>query len=231
MQTIDIRGVSHLPNYSLAAAIFGAAFAFASYPVSAHPHVWITAHADVVYDNGGQIVAVTNSWILDEAYSEVASEGLDTNNDGIYSPAELEPLTEENIESLKDFEYFTYVYRNGEKVPLGTPEQAKQSMLGKNLELHFRVPLSSPVDPRKQAFTYKVYDPSFYIAVELDKKNPVAIQGIAPAGCQAKVEEPKPTDDLTSTKQMLADKPVDWQPPVEENFGALFAETVSVLCK
>jgi ABC-type uncharacterized transport system substrate-binding protein len=202
-----------------------------SYPAVSHPHVWITAHADVVFNNAGVIIAVKNSWTLDEAYSAVASEGLDTNNDGNYSPEELAPLTQENIASLREFEYFTYVYRNGEKVPLAPPTEASQNMAGKNLQLHFQVPLLSPIDPKKQAFTYKVYDPTFYIAVDLDEKNPVAIHGVAPPNCLPKIDEPKQSEDLASTQQMLADKPQDWQPPVEENFGVLFAKTVSVLCK
>ena len=36
--------------------------------------------------------------------------------------------------------------------------------------------------------------------------------------------------DVFATKTMLADKPPDWQPPVEQDFGALFADTVKITC-
>ena len=197
---------------------------------AAHPHVWITARSDVVFNEAGLIVAVVNDWTLDEAYSAVASDGLDVNHDGTYDTSELEPLTKENIDSLKDFEYFTYVYQNAQKVSLATPDDASQSMMGRNLRLRFRVPLSTPIDPKTQAFTYRVYDPSFYIAVEFDPSQPVHVVA-APSGCESKIEPPKQTEELSSTKDMLASKPMDWQAPVEENFGALFADVVAVHCK
>jgi len=197
---------------------------------AAHPHVWITARSDVVFNEAGLIVAVVNDWTLDEAYSAVASDGLDLNKDGTYDTSELEPLTKENIDSLKDFEYFTYVYQNAQKVSLAIPDDASQSMVGRNLQLRFRVPLSTPIDPKTQAFTYRVYDPSFYIAVEFDPSQPVH-EVAAPSGCESKIEPPKQTEELSSTKDMLASKPMDWQAPVEENFGALFADVVAVHCK
>ena len=198
---------------------------------AAHPHVWITAHSDVVFNEAGLIVAVVNDWTLDEAYSAVASEGLDVNQDGKYDPSELEPLTKENVASLKDFEYFTYVYQNAQKVSLATPDDASQSMVGRNLRLRFRVPLSTPINPKTQAFTYRIYDPSFYIAVEFAEKDSSLHMIAAPSGCESKIEPPKQTEELSSTKDMLASKPMDWQAPVEENFGALFADVIAVHCK
>src|SRR5206468_11484597 len=52
-------------------------------------------------------------------YAQMALDGLDTDGDGIYSQDELAPLTKENIESLKDYNYFTYPRVNGKLVPIG----------------------------------------------------------------------------------------------------------------
>src|SRR3954465_5918887 len=44
----------------------------------------------------------------------MAIEGLDANKDGVYSKEELKPLAQVNVESLKDFDYFTFVHLEGE---------------------------------------------------------------------------------------------------------------------
>ena len=54
----------------------------------------------------------------------MAIEGLDTNKDGTYSKEELQPLAQVNVESLKDFDYFTFVHFEGEEdktLPLKPP--------------------------------------------------------------------------------------------------------------
>lgn len=37
-------------------------------PASAHPHVFIDAKADVVFDDQGRITAIRNVWRFDDAY-------------------------------------------------------------------------------------------------------------------------------------------------------------------
>jgi ABC-type uncharacterized transport system substrate-binding protein len=73
----------------------------------AHPHVWVDAASELVYDDQGRLTAVRHHWLFDEEFSAYALQGLDTDRDGKYSAAELKPLAKENVESLKDFGYFT----------------------------------------------------------------------------------------------------------------------------
>src|SRR5919202_1871498 len=74
---------------------------------SAHPHVWVDAKADIVFDPEGRIAAIRHSWTFDEAFSAFAVQGLDTDNDGKYSREELRPLAEVNVTSLREYGYFT----------------------------------------------------------------------------------------------------------------------------
>ena len=83
---------------------------------AAHPHVWIEIRSDVIFNDEGKITGINLIWSFDDGYTQVALEGLDTNGDGVYSQQELDPLTKENIASLKDYEYFTVMRVNGEKV-------------------------------------------------------------------------------------------------------------------
>jgi ABC-type uncharacterized transport system substrate-binding protein len=124
-----------------ASAAFLSALAAAAAPAAAHPHVWIEMRSDVVFDDKGQITAMNLMWTFDDGYAQMAIDGLDTNGDGVYSPSELEPLTKENIASLKDYEFFTVMRFNGQKQALGEVTEFGQIWSNDKLQLHMRVPL------------------------------------------------------------------------------------------
>lgn len=77
-------------------------------------------------------------WSLDEMYTEAAVDGLDTDQDGTYSAAELQPLTKENLDSLKEFFYFPNMRVDGKKVAFNDPTDARQHWASKRLTLHFQ---------------------------------------------------------------------------------------------
>ena len=214
-----------------ASAAFLSALAAAAAPASAHPHVWIEMRSDVVFDDKGQITAMNLMWTFDDAYAQMAIDGLDTNGDGVYSPSELDPLTKENIASLKDYGFFTVMRYNGQKQVLGEVTEFGQIWSNDKLQLHMRVPLKTPVDPTKGDFVAKVYDPDFFIAMDYAKDDPVTVIGNMPKNCQL-VVKPVATDaEIEQTRAMLSTKGPEWKPENQEDFGALFAQPVTVQCK
>jgi ABC-type uncharacterized transport system substrate-binding protein len=214
-----------------ASAAFLSALAAAANPAAAHPHVWIEMRSDVVFDDKGLITAMNLMWTFDNGYAEMALDGLDANGDGVYSPSELDPLTKENIASLKDYGFFTVMRYNGQKQEIGEVTEYGQIWSNDKLQLHMRVPLKTPVDPAKGAFVAKVYDPDFFIAMDYAKDEPVTAIGAMPKNC-AIVVKPVPTDaEIEQTRAMLATKGPDWKPENDEDFGALFAQPVTVACK
>lgn len=208
-----------------------AILAAAAAPAVAHPHVWIEMRSDVVFNDQGQVTALNLMWTFDDSYAQVALDGLDANGDGVYSPSELETLTRENIASLKDYDFFTVMRFNGQKQVLGEVKEFGQIWSNDKLQLHLQVPLKVPVDPTKGEFVAKVYDPDFFIAIDYAKDDPVTAIGAMPKNCQL-VLKPVPTDaDVEQTRAMLSTKGPEWKPENEEDFGALFAQPVSIQCK
>lgn len=213
-----------------AAAVFAATMCAAA-PAMAHPHVWIEMRSDVVFDGKGLITGMNLMWTFDDAYAEMAVDGLDANGDGVYSPQELEPLTKENLLSLKDYDYFTVMRFNGEKQLFGPIVESGQIWSNNKLQLHFQLPLKTPLDPLKGEFAAKVYDPEFYIAIDYVKDDPVSVTGNMPENCQL-VVKPVPTDaEVEATRTMLATKGKDWKPETAEDFGEVFAQPVTVECQ
>ncbi len=215
-------------RYIVMAAMMGC---FVASKAQAHPHVWIEMQSDVVFTDDGLIKGVDLEWTFDDGYTQMALVGLDVDGDGIYSQSELAPLTKENIASLKDYEYFTVMRANGEQQKIGEVTDFGQIWSNNKLTLHLQVPLEKPIDPKKNEFVFKVYDPEFFIAIDYVKDDPVDVVGKLPESCKL-VVKPVPTDaELDQTRTMLSEKGKDWKPEVSEDFGALFAQAVSIACK
>lgn len=212
--------------------LIGAAlFSFAK-PSFAHPHVWSDMSSQVLVSDDGKITGVRVEWTTDKAYARDALDGMDTNQNGIYEPEELEKLTEENLSALSDYNYFVYFRFKGEKQAIGKALDGKQiyNPADGRLTLDFTVPLQTPLDPRLGEIQLKVYDPEFFIDFEYIKEKPLFISKKLPDTCSAKLL-PVPGDSaLDQTKQMLATKGKDWKPVNDEDFGGMFAQAVIVKC-
>ena len=98
------------------------------------------------------------------------------------------------------------------------------------LQLHFQVPLKTPLDPVKGEFVVKVYDPDFFIAIDYATDEPVTVIGNMPKNCQLVVKPIPTNDEVEATRTMLAGKGTDWKPENNEDFGALFAQPVTIQC-
>ncbi len=77
---------------------------------AAHPHVWATVRSEIVFGPDHRITGIRHHWTFDEFYTAMAVQGLDANGDGVFSKEELQPLAQVNVESLKEFDYFTFVH-------------------------------------------------------------------------------------------------------------------------
>jgi ABC-type uncharacterized transport system substrate-binding protein len=211
-------------------AIIFFTFLLAMSPAQAHPHVWIDMRGDIVFNPQGQIIGANVEWTFDDGYKDVALEGLDVNNDGDYSQAELAALLKENMESLVEYDYFLVFRQNGEKLELAKAQRAGQIWSNERLKLHFFAPLKKPIDPKQGEVVLKAYDPEFFIGIDLAKDDPITIDGALPTTCKLSVK-PIPTDaELDQTRDMLSTKGKDWQPENSEDFGALFAQAIVIAC-
>lgn len=223
-----IHAASKMPTIRGALALM--VLAMLSGPALAHPHVWVTMTSSVLLSEEGLIEGVRLNWTFDDAYAQLALEGLDLDGDGDYSAAELAPLTRDNIASLGDYGYFTFMRGNGSERPIGRARDEDQVWKDGKLTMSFTVSLVEPIDPRREAFELKIYDPEFFIAFDYAEAEPVSFSGSMPATCRLDVA-PVPTDaELDQTRTMLASKGKDWKPAENMEFGSMFAQAVSIPC-
>ncbi len=172
-------------------------------PAAAHPHVFVTAKAEIVFAADGSVQAIRNRWSFDEAYSAYITQGLDKNGDGKLTSDELAELAKINVESLPDVEFFTAAKLNGRKQEFGTPGEQVMTYDNKVLTLVFTLPLKTPAKAR--SFGIEIGDPTYFVAFSIvDEPDAVVTKG-APQGCVVRVNRPPKLDDATQKRLAEAD--------------------------
>jgi ABC-type uncharacterized transport system substrate-binding protein len=161
---------------------------FVAVPAFAHPHMWVTYELTVDYDKG-TVVGVEHAWTFDDAYTAMALEGLDKNNDGKYDQDELAELLKVNMDGLKDFNYFTVAKLGNEELAFSPPTGARLEYNNGILRLFFHLPLAKPVLADAEGLSFAVFDPSYFIAFEPEKTDAVKLAA-APEGCFATILDP-----------------------------------------
>jgi ABC-type uncharacterized transport system substrate-binding protein len=189
---------------------------------SAHPHVWITAISELIYGPDGAISGVRHAWTFDDMFSTYALQGLETKTKGVYSREELGPLAQTNVESLKEFGFFTFAKADGKKEKFQEPVDYFLEYKDSLLTLHFTLPLKTPVKPKQ--LVLEVFDPSYFIDFKLADKDPVRLVG-APAACQMSFRRP---NDGTAAAQKLGEQ--DFESGGNATYGASFANRITVDC-
>lgn len=205
---------------ALLAAPFGAA------PALAHPHVWVTAKAELAFDGQGRITGVRHVWSFDEAYSAYVTQGLDKNGDGALAPDELQELAKVNTESLVEFEYFTVLKTNGTKRAFAAPRDYGMTYEAGRATLAFTLPLEAPAEAGK-IVALEVYDPSFFVSFTMAEGNDAVRLAAGPSGCAVTITRPKPLE--ATTQQPLSEAFFEAL-TASSNFGAQFANRALVAC-
>jgi len=195
---------------------------------SAHPHVWISAGTELVYGPGGALTAVRHAWTFDDMFSSYALQGIETKTKGVYTREDLAPLAQTNVESLKEFAYFTFARASDDettrkKQKFEAPVDYYLEQKDGALTLHFTLPLKMPVKSRQ--LVLEIYDPTYFIDFSLVKTDPVRLIG-APAGCNLAVA--RPTDGTVQARMLGEDNFLDGG---NANFGANFANRITVECR
>ena len=174
------------------------AFLLLPAPAMAHPHVWISMTAELLFGPDGKITGISNAWSFDEGYSAYAVQGIPTQADGTIARETLDVLAKSNTEALDEFGYFTVVRADGKKLLLGAPKDYWLDYNGKLMTYHMTLPLKEPTKPGKVTL-FEIYDPTYLVSFAFpDSANPVTMPQ-APKGCALTLARPKQDAQPTQT--------------------------------
>lgn len=189
---------------------------------SAHPHVFVSSSSELVYAPDGTITGVRHAWVFDEMFSAYALQGIPSKTKDVFTRDELKDLAQTNMDSLKEYAYFTYAKGDGKKQRFNEPVDYWLEKKDAALVLHFTLPFKTPFKARQ--LSLEVFDPSYFVDFSLEKKDPIRLVG-APAACAVAVQAP--SDGAAKAQTMSEDSFLNGD---NSNYGAMFANKVTVDC-
>jgi ABC-type uncharacterized transport system substrate-binding protein len=211
---------------ALLAALF-AMIATTAGPATAHPHVWVTVKSELLYAPDGTLKGVRHAWTFDDMFSTFATQGLEAKKKGEFTREELAPLAKVNVESLKEYDFFTYATESGKKIEFNEPLEGYYLVFDPKqteLTLHFELPLKAPVKTKN--VNIEVYDREYFVDFSLAEKEPIRLAG-APAQCKLSVG--KPQEMGAALSQRLSQLGPDQRDP-SLTIGSEFANKIIVTC-
>ena len=175
----------------------------------------------------GTLTGIRHAWTFDETFSAFATQGLAAKVKGKFTREELKPLAETNIESLKEYRYFTYARIDGKKqkdafddpVDYWLEFDPKKT----ELTLHLTMPFKHPVSAKQ--LVIEVFDPEFFVDFGFADDNPVKLAN-APVNCSVSTEKPEDPSFTSTTKlgQLFSTSEANI------GMGMNFANKISVEC-
>ena len=181
-------------------------------------------HSELVYAPDGTITGIRQAWAFDDMFSAFATQGLESKEKGKFTRDELAPLAKVNIESLKEYDYFTYATADGAKAELSDPAPGYWlDYANEVLTLNFTLPFKKPVKAKE--LKIEIYDPTIFVDFSFAKEKPAELVG-AP---HCKLDVVLPREMTFSEGKMLSQIPAD-QKNTNMAWGAQFANKLLVHC-
>lgn len=195
----------------------------------AHPHVFVDATVDVIFDDQNRATGLRIGWTYDDLFSLMIVEdrGLDPDYDSVLTDAETAQLAGFDMQWEQGYPGDTYALMAGQPLALSQPMDVGASVAdGKITSTHtrsFAAPLAIGTDP----LVIQVYDPTYYSSYAIVGQP--ALTGAA--GCKAEVFEPDAA--VAEAIYLEAVGQMDAQMLEDGNFpaiGAAYAVEARVTC-
>ncbi len=180
-------------------------------PACAHPHIFIDAKVTVVFDDAGNVSGLRNDWTFDKAFSVWMIQGLDTNNDRQTSAEEMQPLADENMVGLADFNFYTFAGSQDDLLQFTPIGDQRMVFANEQTTLSFSLAATEP-RPVDGVFELGVYDPEYYVAITVDDPSDVVLEN-APAACGVTLKPPVEMSDELQTRLYALGPEVTELPP------------------
>ncbi|MEM7472657.1 MAG: DUF1007 family protein [Pseudomonadota bacterium] len=157
-------------------------------PALAHPHIFINTGVDVIFDDDGRLTHIKVTWAYDAFYSLLKTEefGLDSDYDGVLTPAEEATLTGFDAQWVPGFNGDLVATLDGEALELSGPlEPTARMVAGQIVTTHIRKVSGTPL-VAGDTLTLRPYDETFYTAYEVN----LPVNLISAPGCNLMKVEP-----------------------------------------
>ncbi|MEC7245907.1 MAG: DUF1007 family protein, partial [Pseudomonadota bacterium] len=212
------------PAHFFAALVTAFWLVNSSAPASAHPHMWIDLHTEVILQEDGKIRAIYQEWLFDDFYSTALLEDASTHPEGLEDGINAE--ISDILSGLQSWNYFTQILSDAEEIGLKKVTSFTAEVRENRLWISFTAYLEMPVHPLRKTFSYAIFDPTYYIEMYHLENAVVGFQGKNQNRCKGIIIDPNPSSEAVQLSQSSA---LDSE--ADASIGQLFAETVKVECE
>jgi ABC-type uncharacterized transport system substrate-binding protein len=210
--------------FSIRLCLIGLFLSFSS-TAQAHPHAWVDVKVQILFDDMQRAYAIKQEWLFDDLYSVFVTSGADMDGDGRPDQEALDAVMKENIENLREFEYFTDIKSGEMKIQSSRAIDVTTRMEGKRLQMTFTLPFNEPVAVTDMPLQYAIYDPTYYVEMVHAEVDDAITMADAPEACRAVLEQPNPDPN-----QVIIASSLSQTQTAGDGLGQYFAEKVSIVC-
>lgn len=192
--------------------------------VPAHPHAWIDLRVTLAFDASQALPTMRQEWAFDPSYSQLLLEEIDHRQPGLTLQEALQIVGGRLLGNLRGHDYFTEFLVGSDRLEIPDATAADLVWEGERLILRFELPLADVLPGAEPVFSYRVYDPSYWIEVLHDPNDVIHLKG--GEHCEHRLQAPRPDPSLVAYAATLNR---NQRAPIEY-LGARFAETVLIQC-
>ena len=188
-----------------------------------HPHMWVDLESRVVLNIDDGSVAIQQVWLFDDFFSTSVIEdaSLDPGGTNAGIQREIERITE----ALKPYNYYTEIEMGGKNLSSTLVGDVTWEVIENRIKMRFTVAPNESSVSDVQAWSYAIFDPTYYIEMLHAEGSSITIDGDFAQKCSSWIEQPNPSADAVALSQSTTlDNNAD------DTVGRFFAETVHVSC-
>ncbi|GEM_PF-4070931 len=189
----------------------------------AHPHAWMDLQTRFLIDDKQQLTALDLIWHFDDFYSANIIEDMKQKKEPLAQ--QYQDFAKQSVEFMASENWLTHLKMNGKDLTFSPPTAYRTEKQQYHLVLHFVLPLKEPVVVKGNTFSLSIYDSTYYVEMLHHRLSAISFSDNASKLCSARLETPKPPDDLSAYAASL-----DVTQQSDKGLGTLFAEKVIVTC-
>lgn len=127
-------------------------------------------------------------WSFDEMMTAMVLSDIPAGSDGRFTEANAQRVFRDYFRNLQNFNYFTYVWVNRNRIPVQRVEDFKPSVINRRLVYRFFVPVNQPIRGESTEVVVSMYDDTYWTDMGFRRNNPVKVSGISPSRVSWKLE-------------------------------------------
>ena len=197
----------------------------ANAPALAHPHVFASATMTVSASKDGHLLALHNSWWMDELFSSSVVVDFDKNANGTLDQDELQAIGKQIGSSIKEWSYYTFVRQGAVAIAMTAPPALDVIYDAKRgqLKLSFDMKPEQPLLLKDANTTFSNFDNTYFVAFDFAKTGAFVAKGL-PKTCKTGESAPSPDEAAKSWMASISSLGTSDSVPAD---GIKFSEVLS----